>query len=397
MGDSHLEQLKIRTPQGEEVRPASSLFLFIGAAPQTDWLPESMMRDPNGFVLSGRDLRVEGQLPGSWKEDREPYLLETSMPGVFVAGDVRHGSVKRAAYSGGRRFDGGAADAPIFGAVLRDQEQMEGTTAEARVKTVTQQELSQLIRRVPVLSKLKEEDLGCLGNVELLEAPAGTVLFEQGKSGPSFCMILEGEIRTTRMEPNGIETPIAVFHDGDTFGEAPLLLGAKISGAQCMAATPVRMLRVDAERFLEADGDLPDGAAGHYGERGAEDPCLPGDDAASREADFAGHPGRGTDARAQQSRLGGEAVGGAAAGESGAAAGDQHALLRFSADPGTANLPARHAGGSAGARQAEDGGQQPGRSGRRRGAGRVAGEHRREQRVEAGADAGGRGLAAARH
>jgi thioredoxin reductase (NADPH) len=97
MGENRLECLKIRTARGEEVRPASSVFLFIGAAPQTDWLPQKMMRDPNGFVLSGRDLRVEGKLPGSWKEDREPYLLETSMPGIFVAGDVRHGSVKRAA------------------------------------------------------------------------------------------------------------------------------------------------------------------------------------------------------------------------------------------------------------------------------------------------------------
>jgi thioredoxin reductase (NADPH) len=97
MGDKHLESLKIRTRKGEEVRPASSVFLFIGAAPQTEWLPERVMRDSNGFVLSGRDLRVEGQLPKTWKEDREPYLLETSMPGVFVAGDVRHGSVKRAA------------------------------------------------------------------------------------------------------------------------------------------------------------------------------------------------------------------------------------------------------------------------------------------------------------
>jgi len=97
IGDNRLEALKIRTPQGEEVRPASSVFLFIGAAPQTDWLPERVMRDPNGFVLSGRDLRVEGQLPRLWKEDREPYLLETSMSGVFVAGDVRHGSIKRAA------------------------------------------------------------------------------------------------------------------------------------------------------------------------------------------------------------------------------------------------------------------------------------------------------------
>jgi thioredoxin reductase (NADPH) len=97
MGDKRLECLKIRTPRGEEVRPATSVFLFIGAAPQTDWLPQSVMRDPNGFVLSGRDLRVEGKLPSIWKEDREPYLLETSMPGIFVAGDVRHGSVKRAA------------------------------------------------------------------------------------------------------------------------------------------------------------------------------------------------------------------------------------------------------------------------------------------------------------
>lgn len=98
LGDKRLEQLRIRNPRGEETRPASSLFLFIGAAPQTEWLPDGILRDKNGFVLSGRDLRdPQGGLPRIWKEDREPYLLETSMPGVFVAGDVRHGSVKRAA------------------------------------------------------------------------------------------------------------------------------------------------------------------------------------------------------------------------------------------------------------------------------------------------------------
>ncbi|MGB7137294.1 MAG: FAD-dependent oxidoreductase [Acidobacteriaceae bacterium] len=97
LGENRLESVKIRTPHGEETRPATSVFLFIGAAPQTDWLPQAIMRDPNGFVLSGRDLRIDGHLPRIWKEDREPYLLETSMPGVFVAGDVRHGSVKRAA------------------------------------------------------------------------------------------------------------------------------------------------------------------------------------------------------------------------------------------------------------------------------------------------------------
>ncbi|MGA8109669.1 MAG: NAD(P)/FAD-dependent oxidoreductase, partial [Acidobacteriaceae bacterium] len=97
LGENRLESVKIRTPHGEETRPATSVFFFIGAAPQTDWLPQAIMRDPNGFVLSGRDLRIDGHLPRIWKEDREPYLLETSMPGVFVAGDVRHGSVKRAA------------------------------------------------------------------------------------------------------------------------------------------------------------------------------------------------------------------------------------------------------------------------------------------------------------
>ena len=101
LGDKRLECLKIRTPKGEEVRPATSVFLFIGAAPQTDWLPANIMRDPNGFVLSGRDLRVEGQLPRIWKEDREPYLLETSMPGVFVAGDVNDHRYRQAITAAG--------------------------------------------------------------------------------------------------------------------------------------------------------------------------------------------------------------------------------------------------------------------------------------------------------
>jgi len=98
LGEKRLEKLRLGGPRGEETRPASSLFLFIGAAPQTEWLPEGILRDAKGFVLSGRDMRDSaGQLPRIWKEDREPYLLETSLPGVFVAGDVRHGSVKRAA------------------------------------------------------------------------------------------------------------------------------------------------------------------------------------------------------------------------------------------------------------------------------------------------------------
>ena len=97
MGQNRLECLRIRNSGGDEVRPASSLFIFIGAAPVTGWLPGEIMRDPHGFVLAGHDLMVENKWPRIWKEEREPFLLETSMPGVFVAGDVRHGSVKRVA------------------------------------------------------------------------------------------------------------------------------------------------------------------------------------------------------------------------------------------------------------------------------------------------------------
>jgi thioredoxin reductase (NADPH) len=111
-GEDHLELIRTRGPVGETCRKAASLFVFIGAVPGTEWLPDSILRDEKGFVLAGPDLigsdlagpdsvgtekKASGRFASIWKEKRPPYLLESSVPGIFVAGDVRHGSVKRAA------------------------------------------------------------------------------------------------------------------------------------------------------------------------------------------------------------------------------------------------------------------------------------------------------------
>lgn len=101
LGDNRLACLRLRGPEGDETVSASGLFIFIGAAPNTDWLPDSIMRDANGFLLSGPDLKMDGKMVKSWTQNREPYLLETSVPGIFVAGDVRRGSIKRVASSVG--------------------------------------------------------------------------------------------------------------------------------------------------------------------------------------------------------------------------------------------------------------------------------------------------------
>jgi thioredoxin reductase (NADPH) len=98
-GEGHLEWLTIenvKTGQKERVR-ADGLFVFIGATPRTEWLEGTVARDPQGFILAGPDLKQNGKFGHSWPLDRNPYMLETSRPGVFVAGDVRKGSIKRLA------------------------------------------------------------------------------------------------------------------------------------------------------------------------------------------------------------------------------------------------------------------------------------------------------------
>ena len=91
--DGHLRSLRIRDADGAESElAADACFVFIGASPRTDWLDGVVARDERGFILAGPDAQAAG-----WPLKRDPYLLETTVPGVFVAGDVRARSIKRVA------------------------------------------------------------------------------------------------------------------------------------------------------------------------------------------------------------------------------------------------------------------------------------------------------------
>jgi thioredoxin reductase (NADPH) len=98
-GETSLEAIAIANivTGDKQTVPATSLFILIGALPRTDWLDGVVERDKQGFILSGPDFMRERRCPRGWTLDRDPFLLETSVPGIFVAGDVRYGSVKRVA------------------------------------------------------------------------------------------------------------------------------------------------------------------------------------------------------------------------------------------------------------------------------------------------------------
>lgn len=102
-GKNRLEAITLRYKDTNECEtvPAAAIFIFIGAVPYTDLVADVVARDSSGFIITGPDLFIDGKRPPKWKLSRDPLLLETSVPGIFAAGDVRHRSIKRIATSVG--------------------------------------------------------------------------------------------------------------------------------------------------------------------------------------------------------------------------------------------------------------------------------------------------------
>ena len=98
-GAQHLEAIELlRVDTGERtVVPAAAMFVFIGSSPRSDMVAGLVERDELGYVITGPDLLRDGKRPKGWNVDRDPFLLETSTPGIFASGDVRYGSTKRVA------------------------------------------------------------------------------------------------------------------------------------------------------------------------------------------------------------------------------------------------------------------------------------------------------------
>ena len=180
-GDGHLEELILREgTTGEEIMVvADTLFVLIGAHPNTDWLPEELARDPQGFLYTGDD--VPGDRRGHL--ERRPFSLETSLPGVFAAGDVRHGSVKRVASAVGE----GSIAVQLVHSLLADRQLHseapggDGAVSATRPRLAGAEPVNKL-GAVRAAARHPERDarspetaaFGCLGSI--LVSPVGTLL-----------------------------------------------------------------------------------------------------------------------------------------------------------------------------------------------------------------------------
>ena len=186
-------------------------------------------------LISGQHLLREGRRPSGWTADRDPFYLETSVPGIFVAGDVRHRSAKGVTSGVGE----GAMAVKLVHRIPRPV-------------VIMDQAILQQVRVTPLFAALTDADLGCIPPGEVIEAPVGTVLAKEGDHTGFFHVILEGEVRFTRTYDRQ-EILMGIGKPGSYLGEIPLLLSAPwpATGRVSKAA---RLFRLNEDGFWQMLG-----------------------------------------------------------------------------------------------------------------------------------------------
>ena len=134
---------------------------------------------------------------------------------------------------------------------------MEANQITITTKTIPVRELLGQIKRIPIFQNTREADLECLGTVDLIEAPAGSLLFERGEKELYFWILIDGEVKVTKPEADGGMTLLGTLKPGDTFGEVPLLTGVAAAPARGEVIKPSNLLRVNSESFWDLMGTCP--------------------------------------------------------------------------------------------------------------------------------------------
>jgi thioredoxin reductase (NADPH) len=227
-GEGRLEELTIAVGGRGERLPVTGAFVFIGAKPLTDWLGDTVALDAAGFIVSGASVqRIDGR--HRWRLDRDPLILETSLPGVFVAGDVRDQSIKRVASAVGE----GSMAVQLVHQYLGGLVPAGASTAPAdRVVSARAGGIAaDRLREAPILAALGDEDLARV--VELgRERPLapGEFLFREGDDASAFHIVLEGQLETTRGVA-GEQVPMMSHAPGGYLGAMALLTETPYRGS----------------------------------------------------------------------------------------------------------------------------------------------------------------------
>jgi hypothetical protein len=201
-------------------------------------------RDEWGYILSGSDVLREGRPPRGWNLRREPFWLETNVPGIFVIGDVRRGAAKRVASAVGE----GAMAVLFVHRHLSESEPLRGITDPEAAAHVA------LLRDLPLFADLSDADLEQLYTMaQTIEVPAGHLIIEEGSRGDALFIVLDGEVEVSRRDGDpggqGQEVPLDVLGRGHVFGETAALAQAP-RNASVRALQTSRLLVISEPTYL---------------------------------------------------------------------------------------------------------------------------------------------------